>query len=651
MTRAEHNVHMSGDGGDNPFEHVRVLAGKYRLGRLIGEGGMGSVYEAEHIGLGSRVAVKLLADRSLSDIKSQMRFRREARAAAAVRHPNVVTVTDTGTDEAGVPFIIMELLEGETLASALRRQRVLKPTVAAAIASQVLAGLQAAHEKGVVHRDLKPGNIFLVRQPDGTRRIKLLDFGISKFAGARNFDVTEGDALLGTPHFMAPEQLQRGAVLDHRVDVYAVGVLMYRMVTGQMPYTLQGSRSILEQIIGQQCTTPSALRPELSPEIESAIARAMAPNPEERFATAADFRQALHAAEPRLSPTGTLLGRISSVDGPSSAEPSSSQVMEKRQLLGIFLALVFLIAAGLTALVLARKTEQSESQQAYLGSALRLGVSRFLPPHLVDEKLTPVTDYLGGELGRPVKLVVLEDYLDVAEHLQRGDVNLAALSAYSYIKAKRETPALKLLATPVTRELGPNYIGYILTRADSDVYRLADLKGRVFCYVNPSSTSGYLYPRALLREAGLDPDEAFRATRFTGDHLSSLRALHSEACDGAAVYQSILGSAGSGGINPDEFRLLASTPEIPFDAYVASPSVDAQTQAKLRTALIRLRKGSALARRVLGRESYVVGFTRVDDSHYDPVRRVERFLSEGDSSKTVEGDGLPPLEAADDAER
>ncbi|MGB0680268.1 MAG: serine/threonine-protein kinase, partial [Polyangiales bacterium] len=178
---------------------TRVLLGKYRLGRLLGEGGMGAVYEAEHLGLGTPVAVKMLNDRFVADPKSQVRFRREARAAAAVRHPNVVAVTDTGTDEEGLPFIVMERLEGESLASVLRRKRVLPYTVASAVATQVLAGLEAAHTRGVMHRDLKPGNIFITQSNDGQYCVKIVDFGISKFTDdCRDGEVTADGALLGT---------------------------------------------------------------------------------------------------------------------------------------------------------------------------------------------------------------------------------------------------------------------------------------------------------------------------------------------------------------------------------------------------------------------------------------------------------------------
>ena len=140
----------------------RLIDGKYKLGRLLGEGGMGAVFEAEHTGLGTRVAVKLLNDAFITEPNALTRFRREARAAASIQHENVVAVTDTGTDKDGTPFIVMELLEGETLSSLWRREKVLPISIAVQITTQLLAGLTAAHEKAVIHQDLKPGNILLV---------------------------------------------------------------------------------------------------------------------------------------------------------------------------------------------------------------------------------------------------------------------------------------------------------------------------------------------------------------------------------------------------------------------------------------------------------------------------------------------------------
>lgn len=617
------------------FEPERVIAGKYRLGRLVGEGGMGAVYEAEHVGLGTRVAVKLLSERSLGDPKSLVRFRREARAAAAVRHSNVVAVMDTGADEAGAPFLVMELLEGENLGAILKRQRQLRPPLAAAIGSQVLAGLAAAHDKGVVHRDLKPANIFLAKQADGTRRVKILDFGISKFGQgadlqhALGLDVTGDDALLGTPHFMAPEQLRRQSDLDLRVDIYAVGVLLYRMVTGRMPYRNYLSVELLSQMDHGPIVPPSQLCADLSPEFEAVILKALAVDRQQRFADATSFRAALHKAVPRLARGAAVFGDQAAPAADAAAVLPGSEIKQptrrfgRRWLVGAAAALVVMLVGGLAL------RWQSEHRRAAVASGhqtLRIGITRYLPTYLVVRNYKPLVEYLADRLDRNVQLVVLDDYLDLAQKLVEGKLAVAALSPYSYVRAKRMAPGIELLATPVARGGSSSYEGYILARSDSNIYTLTDLRDRVFCYVNPSSTSGYLYPRALFRRAGLDPDSAFKATRFAGDHLASLRALYSKACDGAVVYANILQSAREHAMSPDVFRILASTDHIPYDGYCVPPGLDARLKAQLRQALLALKPGSALAEKVLGTDGDRLGFAVASDADYDNVRKIERYL-------------------------
>src|SRR5262245_36845547 len=214
---------------------ARLIGGKYRLGRMIGEGGMGAVYEAEHVELGMTVAIKLLSHAIANDPKALARFRREARATAAIKHDNIVLVTDAGADERG-PFIVMELLQGESLSSVLHRERVLEPAVAVAITQQILAGLVAAHDQKIIHRDLKPANVILVTA-GGATRVKILDFGISKFFSEPEIaGVTMTGELVGTPRFMSPEQASASPDVDHRADLYAVAEMLYLMVTGKYPH-------------------------------------------------------------------------------------------------------------------------------------------------------------------------------------------------------------------------------------------------------------------------------------------------------------------------------------------------------------------------------------------------------------------------------
>ncbi len=617
-----------------------MLAGKYRLGRLVGEGGMGAVYEAEHTGLGATVAVKLLGDGSSTDPKAIARFKREAKAMGQIKHDNVVRVMDTGTDEYGLPFLVMELLDGESLSSVLRREKKLSPQLAAEVACQVLSGLAVAHEKGVVHRDLKPGNIFIASQQDGTRRVKILDFGISKLHDSTTHNVTAEGALVGTPNFMAPEQITGESDHDIRIDVYAVGVLLYRMLCGRLPYVAKQADELYKRILAAKPTRPRDMSPEISVELESVILRAMAPDRTRRFQDARSFEQALRD----LFPTREMFSSVSSgglkmlttlpragAEIPTVAASPRAKKPRKVDLHGwaryrpwLIAGVLLAIAAGGFA-IYKRAQGGPEAIATYDGPPLRFGITKYLPVEMVTKAMEPLRGYLSEELKRNVELVVVNDYDDLSNKLASGELDVAALSSSSYVRAHQRDATIRPIATPVRRGNNTDYQGYILVRRSSDLHALEDLKGKVFCYVNPTSTSGYLYPRALLRKAGLDPDADFSATRFGGDHLGTLRALHNGACDAAAVYATIWHDGDKHRMPPQEFRPIATTDRIPDDAYVVSRSLDASTAAAVAKALIALEAGSKIARKVLvetavDSQQDIVGFVKADDKDYESVR-------------------------------
>src|ERR1022692_1256212 len=212
-----------------------VVGGKYRLVRLLGDGGMGSVYEALHIGLGSRVAVKVLHPELARRTGLVERFLQEARVAAQIRSPHVVHVTDVDRTPDGDAYIVMDLLEGEPLSSVMDRERKLPPPLACDYAMQILEALEAAHALGVIHRDLKPENVF-VTFASGKPLLKLIDFGIAKARRTEEQkNLTVAGVVMGTAEYMAPEQARSADKVDARADVYAVGVLLYEMIAGARP--------------------------------------------------------------------------------------------------------------------------------------------------------------------------------------------------------------------------------------------------------------------------------------------------------------------------------------------------------------------------------------------------------------------------------
>ena len=208
-----------------------VLNNKYRLIRLLGKGGMGAVYLGQHIIIGKSVAVKFLHAEFAAKKEVVKRFYREAQAAAAIGHDNIIDVLDVGISDTGEPYLVMEYLEGESLAALIQRKGVLDLSCACGIMEPVLQALFAAHSKGIVHRDLKPENIFLAHRPGGVPKIKLIDFGISKVTQAGSGEkLTQTGSVMGTPAYMSPEQARGSSDLDHRADIYSTGVILYEML-------------------------------------------------------------------------------------------------------------------------------------------------------------------------------------------------------------------------------------------------------------------------------------------------------------------------------------------------------------------------------------------------------------------------------------
>lgn len=260
------------------------VLGRYLLVRLLGEGGMGAVYEATHQELGRRAAIKILHERYTRSVDVRQRFVREGQSASRVRHPNVVDVYDVGI-EGNHPYLVMEYLDGENLGQFLDREGVLSTERTADLLLPVVAAVAAAHDVGVVHRDLKPENIFLSAERN-TIKPKVLDFGISKVID-RNVaeQLTGTGAFLGTPQYMSPEQAQGAKHIEHRSDQYSLGVILYQCTTGRRPVEEPSLYALIQRIVSGDFPPPCQLNPSLPSAFEAMILRAMARNPDERFPT------------------------------------------------------------------------------------------------------------------------------------------------------------------------------------------------------------------------------------------------------------------------------------------------------------------------------------------------------------------------------
>ncbi len=274
----------------------RTVAGRYRLTRKLGEGGMGEVYEAVQEALGRTVAVKILREKYVDRPEVSRRLVKEAQLASSIEHEHIVRILDSGATDDGRPFVVMEHLRGESLAERIRREGALPPGFVVEATIQAAKALAAAHARSIVHRDIKPENLFLVDNADGDRgrpSVKVVDFGISKSMagepGDSNLRLTDTGMLLGTPLYMSPEQARGDDALDHRVDVYALGVILYEALTGEVPFRGNNYLGVISQVVGAQVVPPRVLRPELqlSPALEQVTLRAMARDRAVRYATMA----------------------------------------------------------------------------------------------------------------------------------------------------------------------------------------------------------------------------------------------------------------------------------------------------------------------------------------------------------------------------
>jgi eukaryotic-like serine/threonine-protein kinase len=282
-----------------------TLDGRYRLLRVIGEGGMGIVYEGEHVLIERRVAVKVLREDFCKRADVVERFRREAKSASRIGHPNIVDVLDFGETPGGASYFVMEMLHGEDLADVLARTGALAPQRAALIAYQCCHALAAAHDKGIVHRDLKPENIFLIEREGAPDFVKIVDFGVAKMSDQEVSSprkLTRSGMIFGTPEYMSPEQAA-GHLPDHRVDIYALGVTLYELLTGRVPFEGESFMSVLSKHASKQVPALRDVNPRvrISSELENAVFRALRKDRGERFQGMRDMAAALQQS-PEMPP-------------------------------------------------------------------------------------------------------------------------------------------------------------------------------------------------------------------------------------------------------------------------------------------------------------------------------------------------------------
>jgi len=311
--------------------------GSYRIIERVAAGGMGVVYRAEHTLIGKIAAVKLLRKEVSEKPKIVKRFFDEARATTKIRHPGIVEIFDYGYHTDGRAYIIMEFLEGETLKRRIRSHGIFRADEAVPILRHVASAVGAAHDAGVVHRDLKPDNIFLVPDPDfpGGERTRVLDFGLAKLFDDSESDpghlATKSGAVMGTPTYMAPEQCKGAGEVDHRADLYSMGCILYELMCGQPPFVAAGVGELIGAHLHKEVTAPRHFNPVIHPDLEQVILDLLVKDPAARYSSTDTLRAVLDREFPETDATDTEVGGVPEEDPtrqmrirPATVHPESS---------------------------------------------------------------------------------------------------------------------------------------------------------------------------------------------------------------------------------------------------------------------------------------------------------------------------------------
>ncbi len=351
-----------------------ILGERYRLVRLIGEGGMGSVYEAVHITLKKTVAVKVLHRDFSRDEEALKRFHREAQIAGSMGHANIIEVMDFGISDEDGPYLVMEYLSGQGLKEKLKEDVLLDPGEAISIMRPVLSAIGEAHRGNIVHRDLKPDNVLLARIKGRGEVVKVLDFGISKIMTSEEvYRLTRTGEVIGTPFYMSPEQIMKGTEVDHLTDIYACGVILFEMVTGRLPFRGESYHEIILKVTTQEPPDPRSLRPDLPDDLSRIILKAMSKEKEDRFSTAEEFARALEnvdltvkgkaRTDPRETEPAVDMVSRTVEEASIAAPPERAGGTRKIAAMLIILVVLLAAAAGGAYLLYAGGQGQKESHQ------------------------------------------------------------------------------------------------------------------------------------------------------------------------------------------------------------------------------------------------------------------------------------------------
>jgi eukaryotic-like serine/threonine-protein kinase len=456
---------------------IRRLGGRYELAEALGYGGMAEVYRGRDVRLGRDVAVKVLRAELARDPSFLARFRREAQAVASLNHPAIVSVYDTGEDELDpphgptVPYIVMEFVEGRTLRDVLHDEGRVLPTRALEIVAEVCEALEYSHQAGIVHRDIKPGNVMLNRTGD----VKVMDFGIARVLASTASTMTQTAAVIGTAQYLSPEQA-RGEHVDARSDVYSTGCLLYELLAGTPPFTGDSAVAVAYQHVRQDAVPPSTYDADVSPALDAIVLKAMAKNPANRYQSAAemqaDVRRALAGAPVEATPLLPGAQPLMAAEATSALRPIDTEPAPRRRIWWVLLALLA-VAAFVAALL----------GGSLLGARSR--VRQVATPALIGQSLTDAQASLarvGLQLGttsrafsdRPVDTVIEQSPLPsisvptgrsvdvtVSQGVETGSV--PKLTGLSQADATAALVAAKLAVGDISQADDPSPAGQVIS--------------------------------------------------------------------------------------------------------------------------------------------------------------------------------------------
>jgi serine/threonine-protein kinase len=411
---------------------VRMLGDRYEIAAPLGRGGMATVYRGRDRVLGRAVAVKVLAERYAGDEKFVTRFRREARAAAGLNHTNIVSVFDTG-DSDGQHYIVMEMVNGETLSDLLKREGPLSPDRAAWIAGSIARALHAAHGRDLIHRDVKPGNVMLTRDGD----VKVMDFGIAR--AATDDTLTQTGMVLGTASYLSPEQ-SRGEPVDHRSDIYSLGCVLYEMLGGRPPFAGETPVGVAYKHVHERPEPLARTNSAVPAEVEAVVMRALEKDPADRHQSAEEFREALTSAVTDAS-TEPLVEATAVLPATDTTQPLSHRPRPRRWWPAAVVGVVVLVIGGILAVALTGDDSRERRRQNRRGgveptsspSLTEVDAALLALVDLVDESsgLLPPDAAQGivDEAGLAVEAYDAGDLDEAAGHLDFADAGIDAALA------------------------------------------------------------------------------------------------------------------------------------------------------------------------------------------------------------------------------